>query len=170
MLLMPLDWIALHEYIHEVMNNLQILLLENEYNLLTSGIFQSKRKQFVCILIYTYCVFTLQDSLDLASPVNDSFIFYQSKHSWFWIPNLWLWCNASHLNKTKTTYCVFTLLERVQTLPHLLMIALSSISLNTLGFGFPGCGSGVMLPTSTKPNPHTAFLLCRTEFRPCLTC
>ena len=31
--------------------------------------------------------------------------------------------------------------------------ASSSSSLNTLGFGFPYCGSGVIVPTSTKPKP-----------------
>lgn len=36
---------------------------------------------------------------------------------------------------------------------HLLMMALSSISRKTRGFGFPGCGSGVTEPTSTNPNP-----------------
>jgi hypothetical protein len=33
------------------------------------------------------------------------------------------------------------------------MIALSSSKRKTLGLGFPGCGSGVMVPISTKPNP-----------------
>ncbi len=34
-------------------------LLKSIDRLLTSGIFQGKRKLFVCILKYTYCVFTL---------------------------------------------------------------------------------------------------------------
>lgn len=28
-------------------------------------------------------------------------------------------------------------------------------SLNTLGFSLPGCGKGVIEPTSTKPNPKS---------------
>ena len=36
---------------------------------------------------------------------------------------------------------------------HLLITALSSISLNTLGLALPCCGNGVTLPISTKPNP-----------------
>jgi hypothetical protein len=34
-----------------------------------------------------------------------------------------------------------------------LIIALSFSNLNNLFFGFPICGSGVIVPTSTKPNP-----------------
>ena len=37
--------------------------------------------------------------------------------------------------------------------PYLLITAPCSRSLNTLGFGFPGCGFGVTLPISTKPKP-----------------
>ncbi len=33
------------------------------------------------------------------------------------------------------------------------MIAISSSSRKTLGFGLPGCGSGVIVPISTKPKP-----------------
>lgn len=33
------------------------------------------------------------------------------------------------------------------------MTASSSVKRNTLGLTFPSCGSGVMEPTSTKPNP-----------------
>jgi hypothetical protein len=36
---------------------------------------------------------------------------------------------------------------------NLLMIAMSSSRRKTLGLGFPGCGSGVIVPISTKPNP-----------------
>lgn len=49
--------------------------------------------------------------------------------------------------------------------PIRLMIALSSSSRNSRGFGFPDCGLGVMVPTSIPPNPcfnsvgmHSAFL------------
>lgn len=37
--------------------------------------------------------------------------------------------------------------------PYLLITALSSISLNTLGLSLPACDNGVTLPISTKPNP-----------------
>lgn len=33
-------------------------------------------------------------------------------------------------------------------------MACLSRSLNTLGFSLPGCGRGVIEPTSTKPNPR----------------
>lgn len=49
---------------------------------------------------------------------------------------------------------------------HLLITASSSTSLNTLGLSFPGCGAGVMLPISTKPNP--AFNIPSTA-SPCLS-
>ena len=38
--------------------------------------------------------------------------------------------------------------------PSLLIKASSSSNLNTLGFGFPYCGFGVIVPTSTKPKPR----------------
>ena len=50
-------------------------------------------------------------------------------------------------------YNKFLNLILVQTLVHLLITALSSISLKTLGLSFPSCGNGVTLPISTKPNP-----------------
>jgi len=34
-----------------------------------------------------------------------------------------------------------------------LITALSSSNLNTLGFGLPSCGKGVIVPISTKPKP-----------------
>ena len=37
--------------------------------------------------------------------------------------------------------------------PSLLIKASSSSNLKTLGFGFPNCDLGVIVPTSTKPNP-----------------
>ena len=38
--------------------------------------------------------------------------------------------------------------------PSLLIRASSSSSLKTLGLGFPNWGFGVIVPTSTKPNPR----------------
>ena len=40
--------------------------------------------------------------------------------------------------------------------PIRLISALCSFSLNSLGFGLPGCGFGVTVPTSTKPKPTLA--------------
>ena len=37
--------------------------------------------------------------------------------------------------------------------PSLLINASSSTNLKTLGFGFPYCFKGVIVPTSTKPKP-----------------
>ena len=38
--------------------------------------------------------------------------------------------------------------------PNLLIKALSSSSLKTLGLGLPNCAFGVTVPTSTNPNPR----------------
>ena len=38
--------------------------------------------------------------------------------------------------------------------PNLLIIALSFSNLKILGLGFPNCLFGVIVPTSTKPNPR----------------
>lgn len=50
--------------------------------------------------------------------------------------------------------------------PHLLMTASSSSSRKTLGLGFPSWGSGVTVPTSTKPKPT---LYSPSTASPCLS-
>ena len=44
--------------------------------------------------------------------------------------------------------------EPVLLNPSLFIRASSSSNLNTLGLGFPYCGLGVIVPTSTKPKPR----------------
>ena len=56
--------------------------------------------------------------------------------------------------------------------PNLFIIALSFSSLNTLGLGLPSCFFGVIVPTSTNPNPslnkelYTSALLSKPAASP----
>ena len=47
---------------------------------------------------------------------------------------------------------------------YLLITARSSVSRNIRGLGLPGCGWGVMDPTSTNPNPRLSILSTASPF------